>query len=261
MTDLYPRNWMEYLNILQIFLRMMGLFLLLPGFSQDNIPPRVKILFSLVLSLALYPMLKHNIAPLPESLGGLAGIALRESCIGLLMGFASYVTFQGVALAAQFIGTQMGFGAAGLVDPINQSQTSILVALQGWLILMVFFFTDMHHRVLQLFVMSFDVTHQIPVHAFATSEVLTEFIRITGKIFIMAVQMAAPFTLLILATNVAVGILARMLPQMNILLFSFPITILLGLCAIYLVAPEMLYYMENVLSEMLGDMVSMMKMV
>ncbi len=260
MNALYPKDWMSYLSVLQIFLRMLGLFLLMPGFSHNNIPPRVKILFSLVLSLALFPILKSQLAPLPESLAGLGGIALRESAVGLLMGFASYVTFEGVALASQFIGTQMGFGAAGIVDPINQSQTSILVALQGWLILMVFFFTDMHHKVLQLFVMSYDVTAPIS-HDFATTAVLAEFIRITGKIFIMAVQMAAPFTLLILATNVAVGVLSRMMPQMNIMLFSFPVTIMLGLCTIYFLAPDMLSYIENVLGEMLGDMSSLMRVV
>jgi len=261
MKELYPNDLMQYLNVLQVFLRLLGLFLLMPGFSHNNIPPRVKILFALVLSLALYPILKDQIGPLPLSLAGLGGVALRESAVGLLMGFAAYVTFEGVALASQFIGTQMGFGAAGIVDPINQSQTSILVALQGWLILMVFFFTDMHHRVLQVFVMSYDVTGHFAHQDFATAAVLAEFIRITGKLFIMAVQMAAPFTLLIMASNVAVGILSRMLPQMNILLFSFPITILLGLCTIYFLAPDLLAYIENVLYEMLGDMTSMMRIV
>jgi flagellar biosynthesis protein FliR len=69
-----------------------------------------------------------------------------------------------------------------------------------------------------------------------------------GDLFVTAVRMAAPFTLLALASNFAVGVLNRLIPQMNVMLFSFPITILLGLITFYLVAPELLDFIEEMIS-------------
>jgi flagellar biosynthesis protein FliR len=257
--SIYITGWMEYLNIVHVFLRLMGFFLLVPAFSHDNIPGRVKILLAMTVSLALYPMLKPILGPLPESIGGLTAIAIRETVIGFLMGFGGYVTFEAINMASQFLSTQMGFGAAGLIDPQNHTQTSALVSLQGWIVLMVFFFMDMHHTFLELFFSSFQVTAKLGAIDLGSRALLIEFTRVTGKLFVLAVQMAAPFTLLILASNLAVGVLSRLLPQMNIILFSFPITILLGLCTLYLLAPDLLSYLENVLGDAAADMASILK--
>ncbi|NBY19556.1 hypothetical protein EBQ74_04790 [bacterium] len=75
----------------------------------------------------------------------------------------------------------------------------------------------------------------------------------------MAIQMGAPFTLLILACNVVMGVLSRLMPQLNVMLFSFPVTILLGFCALYLLAPDILDYMENLLNLMGENCISLLK--
>ena len=86
-------------------------------------------------------------------------------------------------------------------------------------------------------------------------------VTLTSRLFILAVQMSAPFTFLILVCNVAMGILARLIPQMNLMLFSFPITITLSLGAFYLIAPEMLDYFQMRLSEVAVDVIEVLKTV
>lgn len=260
MSAIFPTSLLSYLNILGIFLRLLGFFMLVPGFSHRTIPPMVKLLLALVVALALYPLLAARLESLPlESLSGLVTLVLRETILGFLMGFVAYLTFEAIHLAAQFIGFQMGFGAAGLVDPVNHSQVSVLVPLTGWVALMVFFLTDMHHNLLVLFVRSFEITHSIELQSFSTLAVAKLLIQKTGELFIVAVKIAAPYTFLVLATNAAVGILSRLLPQMQMLLFVFPVTIFLGICGLYLLAPDLIDYFQGVMDQMGQDVILLLR--
>lgn len=259
MNGLYPQNWLSYLGVLSIFLRFLGLFLLVPAFSHRSVPPLFKILFALVLSLAFYPILKWHLPILPTSVAGLVGLVARETVVGFLMGFVMFITFEGIHLAAQFMGYQMGFGTVGLIDPVNHSQVSVLVPLHGWMALMVFFFTDMHHHVLQLFFMSFEITRDLNASIFANPELVQMVIGISAKLFVIALKIAAPLTVLLLGCNIAIGIVSRMLPQMHVILFSFPLTILLGLTALYIFAPDLIGYFESLILGISGDVLGVLR--
>jgi flagellar biosynthesis protein FliR len=259
MTELYPANWTVYLDIGAIFFRLLGLFLVAPILSHRAIPTMFKVLFALSFSLALYGILKPHLHPLDLSIGGLLGMVVRESAIGLMMGFVASITYEAINLAAHFVGYQMGFGTASLMDPQNSSQVSTLVPLQGWLAVMVFWISDMHHDVMQVFTQSFQVTAHLTSWNMANVEVFQFYVAATAKLFWLAIRLAAPFTLLVLCCQVALGILSRMLPQMNLLLFSFPITILAGLAGLYLLAPEYLAYLEHIFAESTTEMMALVK--
>ena len=259
MTALYPQDWHAYLQVSLVFLRLMGFFLLLPGFSHEAIPSTVKILLGLSLSLAFYPIVQSYLPAFPDTWSGIVAAVLRETTLGLLMGFSAYVTFEAINLAAQFVGYQIGFGTASLVDPQNQSSVSIFVPLHSWIALMIFFFSNMHYDMIRLFVLSFQITHRMQDTLLQNVNLLNYIVALTAKLFVLAVQMAAPFTVLVLSSNVAVGILSRMMPQMNVILFTFPITILLGFATLYLLAPDLMEYLNNVLGLMSSDVMGMLK--
>jgi flagellar biosynthetic protein FliR len=153
----------------------------------------------------------------------------------------------------------MGFGSAGLIGPQNQASVSVLVPLYGWLALMVFFFADMHHNVIKLFVLSFQATRGFQDGVLSNTAVLAQIALLAGKLFVLAVQMAAPFTALVLVVNVALGVLGRTMPQMNIMLFSFPLTMIFGFCAMYLVAPDLLDYMVQVMGDLSGECLNLLR--
>lgn len=259
MTSLYPTDLAAYLDIALVFFRLLGFFLLVPVFSHQAVPATIRLLLALSLSLAIYPVVRPFLGGTPNEVGSLVAAVLRECTVGFLMGFTAYLTFEAIGLAAQFVGYQMGLGTAGLMDPQTQSQVSIWVPLHAWLTLMIFLIGDMHHELLYLLTMSFEVTRQFTFESFLRTGVLNVMLVTTGKLFWIAVQMAAPFTFLILAVNVMVGILSRLMPQMNILLFSFSITILLGFGAMYLVAPELLSFLDGTLGEMSTDVAGVLK--
>jgi flagellar biosynthetic protein FliR len=224
--------------------------MLVPGFSHKTVPVNIRVLLCLSLSLAFYPLVKSSIGSIPETWGGIAMLSLRETGVGLLMGFICYLTYEAIHLAAQIVGYQMGFGTAGLIDPQNQSNESLLVPLHSWLALLVLFSTDMHHQLLKLFLMSYVATQKMQITSFSNQETFRLITQVSGNLFVLAIQMGAPFTLLILSCNAVMGVLSRLMPQLNVMLFSFPITILLGFCALYLLAPEILEYIGNLLGEM-----------
>lgn len=261
MNQLYPADWIQYLDIGAIFFRLLGLFVAAPIFSHRAIPHHFKILFALTFSLALYPVLRSTLTPVDLSVDGLLVMVLRESAVGLLMGFVGTITFEAINLAAHFVGTQMGFGTVGLMDPQNSAQVSTMVPLHSWLAILVFWICDLHHDVLQVFAMSFQVTAQA-VHLDLGSAMLLRFlVTITAKLFWLAIRLAAPFTLLLLCCQVGLGVLSRLLPQMNLLLFSFPITIMAGLAGLYILAPEYLSYLEHILSETSAEMITLVKQI
>ena len=161
MTTLYPPHWQSYLDIFLIFLRLTGFFLLIPGFSHRAVPNSVRILFAMAFSLAIYSLVRGSVVSVTDSVSSLVLASLREVSVGLLMGFAAYITFEAINLGAQFVGYQMGLGTAGLIDPQHQSNESIMVPLHSWLALMMFFIGDFHHEMLRLFVSSFVVTRYL----------------------------------------------------------------------------------------------------
>ncbi len=259
MSIYFPQDWTVLLRIVTVFFRLLGLFIFVPFFSHHTIPNRMRLMLAIALTFALFPLVEKYVAPLPPGVGGLALVVLRESVIGLLLGFTAYLTFESIHLGAQFIGYQMGFGAAGVLDPSHSKEMSVMVPLQGWLALMVFLMADMHHQMIGIFVRSFETT-AIMHHDFGTSlPLLNLIVAKAGGLFLLAIQMAAPFSLVILACNVLMGVLARLLPQMNVLLFSFPVTILFGIAALYIVAPEMLDFFEDRLGGMSADMMEMLR--
>jgi flagellar biosynthesis protein FliR len=259
MTALYPTNPLAYLGILLVFFRLLGLFLFVPGFSHSAIPTPVKVLLALTVSLALHPVVKKHITVNEASIALYFADVIRETVVGLLMGFVAYATFEAINLGAQFVGYQMGLGTLSMLDPDDSAQVSAMVPFQAWIALMVFFASDMHHSVLQLFTESFRVTSGMSTEHFASPALLKFFIGITAKLFGLAIQLAAPITLLILGCNIVIGMLSRMMPQMNILLFSFPITLMLGFTGLYLVAPEFIDTIESMLGEISSEMMQLIR--
>ncbi|MBI1860169.1 MAG: flagellar biosynthetic protein FliR [Deltaproteobacteria bacterium] len=259
MSELYPTDPIQYLGVLTVFLRVLGLFLLVPVFSHKAIPMTVKVILALSFSLALHPVVRPHLETITPNIATLAWTALRETLIGLAMGFVAHLTFEAINLGAHFVGFQMGFGTATLLDPQAGAQVSVVTPFQGWLALLVFLLADFHHGVLIVFVKSFEVTAHLNALVAGHTSALQFLITATGKLFVLSVQMAAPFTFIMLACNILVGLLSRLLPQMNILLFSFPITITLGLGAMYLLAPEMLEYFEQILGDVSGNLVELLR--
>lgn len=215
-------------SFLLILVRVLAFFLALPFIGGPSVPSGAKVAFALSIAAILLPIIPAQIAP--PSIGFLAIGVLGEVLIGLLIGLGVQLIFAAVGLGAEIAGIQMGFGIGGLFNPDLNQETSVIGDFQGTAALLIFLTINGHHTVLQALVRSFDL---VPSLGFYPSKSLLEqLMRLGGGMFALGIKVAIPVTLTLLLANAALGILARVVPQMNIWMFSFPVTVGLGLLVI-----------------------------
>lgn len=222
MIDLAP---LTRLGVLLV--RPGALFLAAPLFGGGYAPPMLKIGLTVVVGAALVPGV-----PLPDGLSpaGLAAVVAREALIGLSLGFAVRVLVGGAEFAGQLAGFQLGFAYASLVDPQTGVRNSILSALYGSMAIVVLFGLDLHHDLLRALVRSFEV---LPAGAGGVDAGLpTVVTRLLGVVFVVGAQLAAPVVIVMLVVELALGLLARAAPTLNLMAQGFPVRLLVGLLSL-----------------------------
>ncbi|HLK11898.1 MAG TPA: flagellar biosynthetic protein FliR [Candidatus Binatia bacterium] len=214
---------------LLVLARIAGLILAAPVFGHTLVPARVRVALAAVLALALAPALPAPAAA-PATLWGLAGALAVESAVGVLLGFTAQLVFAGVALGGQLAGMQMGFGVASLFDPTEQTQVTVVAQWQQLLVLVVFLVLDVHHLLLRALIQSFRL---VPVGTAALgAPTAGGVVTVAGDVFGIAVRLAAPVLVVLLLTNATLGVLARVIPQLNVFVLGFPVNVGAGLVAL-----------------------------
>lgn len=200
----------------------------IPFIGSLAVPHRVRILVVLALTFVLAPVVRISTYPGdPAALG--VGL-LSEGLIGLAMGLGVRVIFAAVEVGAEMVGLQMGMGIANVFDPVSSRQISLIGRFYGMITALIFFLMDGHHAILRALLRSFD---WIPFMGFSPSVTLMDqVVRLGGAVFELGVRVGMPVMAALLLTNLGIGILTRVVPQINALLFSFPVTIGIGLLII-----------------------------
>jgi flagellar biosynthetic protein FliR len=160
-------------------------------------------------------------------LGRFVLLAAGETAIGLVIGFSAQLLFDAVGLAGEMIGTQIGFGIVNVLDPTTNSQVSITSQYLNALALLLFLAINGHHWFLTAAVRSFEV---LPLLGFHPSQGMADMvIMLTANVLVLAVRLSAPVVVTLLLLNVALGLIARTVPQMNVFIVGFPLQIAVGL--------------------------------
>ncbi len=216
-----------YNNVVLLFSRFTGFFLISPLFAQKGIPKSIRLGTALVCSLILAPPLSARHTLNLEGPELLILHILREGAIGYLMGFLFSLLFEAAAFAGQIVGTVMGFSLTELLDPQATSSYPLMARLYSVVACALFLALDLHHPLLRLLYGSFEI---IPPLRFPfTHEVAQTFIAASSLLFKQALAFAAfPLTFL-LALIALFALLARFLP---IFWIGFPLQLLVGLFAI-----------------------------
>lgn len=216
----------QFEKLLLILLRIGGIMTVAPIFGHRNIPVQVRIGLAGLLTLILLPIIPGSEAVFPDGLGSIAVMAAREVTMGLLIGFTAMVLFMGVQMSGHIMGFQMGFMVAEVFDPSSGDNVSLLGQFQFILASLVFLAIDGHHLLINAAAESFMV---IPPGKAVFSGASAEFlIRICIDIFAIALKIGAPMVITLFLTDVALGIIARTVPQMNVFIVGFPLKISAG---------------------------------
>jgi flagellar biosynthetic protein FliR len=226
--------------------RILGLIATAPLFGNLAIPVRVKLGLGVMLTLVIAPTVPPLPAADPMSFGGLL-IMMQELVVGLSMGFAMRIAFAAVEMAGEIAGLTMGFGFATFFDPQTRARTSAIAQFLALLALMIFLALNVHLMMLATLADSFV---SMPVAASpASAQGFRQLTLWGGLIFASGVQLALPIIASLLITNIALGILTRAAPQLNLFGIGFPITLGAGFIVLMLSLPYLATPMEKLLNE------------
>ncbi|MDQ7778497.1 MAG: flagellar biosynthetic protein FliR [Planctomycetota bacterium] len=226
----------DFFAFLLILFRIAGLMLTAPFLGARNIPPQVQIGFSLILALLIFPTVPRAGFVLPENLGVFVVAVLSEMGIGAIIGFVASLFFAAVQSAGMIVDQELGFSLANVLDPVSNEQVSIIGHLKNILALLVFLGINGHHLLLEALTRSFSV---VPLMGLRFSKVLQNLVTVhaAGALFEIAVQLAAPVLVAVFLATVALALVARTVPEMNVFIMGFSIRIAVGFVVLLMFVP------------------------
>ena len=230
--------------------RVLGVITVAPIFGDSAIPNQVKLGFGVMLTLIIAP----TIPTLPQfeifSFQGLL-ILIQQLVIGLAMGFSMRLVFAAVTMAGQLIGMSMGLGFASFFDPQSQGQSTAVSQFLMLLAMLVFLSLDGHLMMVSAIAQSF-VTMPISLDGGGINPMK---IALWGEaVFSAGLLLAMPVIAALLITNMALGVLTRTSPQLNIFGIGFPVTLAIGFFVLALSLQGMLKPIENMIQSGLSNM-------
>ncbi len=225
--NLFQISQSEILAFLVIMVRVGAMMFIFPIFGNKFTPGLVKILFSFVISLVIFPIVRSiAIANVKEEIFTLILLVLSELFIGLLIGLMSRMVFYAVSYCSQIVSFQMGFGIVNVLDPSTQSRVSIINQFQITVVTLLFLITNSHYLFFEALVKSyFEVA---PLQIKLSDDFLKEIITISSTVFKSGIKLASPIAVILLVSNAGFGVMARAVPQMNVFMVSFSVTIGVG---------------------------------
>ncbi|MES2948387.1 MAG: flagellar biosynthetic protein FliR [Pseudomonadota bacterium] len=216
------------------FLRTLAVFTTAPVFSSRAIPIRAKVALAFFVALATQASLPNM--PVvgfndPQALA----VAIQQVGVGLAIGFAVRVVFAAVELAGEVVGFQMGLNFAAFFDPTIGAQSSAVARFFGQMTSLLFLAMNGHLMVLFAITRSF---HSFPMDQnFLQTLAQMKLQRLGSDLFASALWIALPMVGMLMFANLALGIVSRVAPQMNIFAVGFPITLVVGLIGIAVTLP------------------------
>jgi len=220
--------------ILWPFLRVLAVFTSAPIFSSRAFPVRARIALALLIAFAAQPSLPNQ--PLINLNGPEAwGAVMQQVGIGLIIGFVVRLVFASFELAGEVVGFQMGLNFASFFDPSMNAQSSAAARFFGYMASLLFVVLNGHLLVLMVVIRSFEV---FPVNQnFLEALSLMKLYSLGGELFASGFWIALPIVGMLMFANLALGIVSRVAPQMNIYSVGFPITLAVGLIGMTVTLP------------------------
>lgn len=221
-----------------IFVRVSSILMTAPFFGSEFFPTQIKLFFAIVLTVMLYPVIPLQGAYIPAdaTLIELVIAVIQEIMVGVTMGLVGQVIFGGVQLGGQFISIKVGLGFANIVDPLTQDQSALITQLFTIFGVILFLGINGEHMYIQALHRSFEI---VPIGEVYPHQTVPVFMEFAGQIFIIGVQLAAPFIIVLFLLDLSFAIFARIMPRANVFFIALPMKVLIGITMVLLVTPNL----------------------
>jgi flagellar biosynthesis protein FliR len=209
-----------------VFARIGAMVMLLPGFGETNIPVRIKLAIALALTLIILPLHRAAYHVDMQSMAPLMVLLVHEIVIGVVLGATARVTLSALQVAGSVIAQQLGLGFVTAVDPTQGQQGLLIGNFLTILGLTLLFATDTHYLVIAALNDSYAIF--APGELMPSGDIASLATRAFAAAFKIGAQLAAPFLVFGLVFNMGLGVLARLMPQMQVYFVGVPLSILAG---------------------------------
>ena len=234
------------------FARIGTMIMLLPGLGELSVPPRVRLTVALVLTAVIMPLHRSTYQIDLQAPGPVLMMLGQELFVGAVLGLTARLTISALQVAGSVIAQQMGLGFVTAVDPTQGQQGVIVGNFLSVLGITLIFAFDLHHLVIGALNDSYTLFRpgDVPI----IGDVAALLSRTVASAFRIGVQLAAPFLVFGLLFNLGLGVLSRLMPQMQVFFVGMPLSILVGFLILFLVVGAMMItfidYVEVVLREL-----------
>jgi flagellar biosynthetic protein FliR len=223
-------DWLPNTAFLYIllFTRIGAILMLMPALGEDMIPARMRLSFALAFTLVVYPLLSPTMPAMPDDVIDIIALIFHELAIGIVLGAIARITVMATQVAGAIIAFQTGLSTAMAADPTQTGiQGAVFGSFLSFLGMVLIFATDLHHMALAA---TYDSYIVFPLDApLMFDDAAQMAIRTVASAFTIGIQMSAPFIVFGLVFNLGAGILARLMPAMQVFFVLMPANIMVGL--------------------------------
>ncbi|NMB83644.1 MAG: flagellar biosynthetic protein FliR [Ignavibacteria bacterium] len=235
----------DFIVLLLVFLRISAMFVAAPIFGHKAIPPQIKLGLSLIVAYIVFLTIDKSSVSFELNLASLVVYSLKEIITGLIMGYILNFVFWGISFAGHLIGFDMGLMFAEVLNPFEESQNNVVGEILFFATVMLFLIINGHHYIITGLVASFKA---IPLAKFTINEpVYHLLIKYAFTIFTIAIKIASPILVAFFLVHLAEGIIARVIPNIQIFFVSQPLKIGLGVTMIITLIPFYIYAIKSLL--------------
>jgi len=209
-----------------IFARVSSLIMLMPGFGEVTVPANVRLAFALAMCLVLAPVIGPKLPHAPEELGAMLGMLVSEIAVGLLLGGVMRILMSALTTAGQIAGLETGLSFAQMADPTQGQAGEIIAVFLGLFGVTMVFATDLDHVLIASMAGSYQAF--APGHFPLLGDSAALAMKNFSDAFRIGVQIAAPLLLAGLVFRIGLGVLSRLIPQIQVFFVALPLQVLGG---------------------------------
>jgi flagellar biosynthetic protein FliR len=234
------------------FARVGAMVMLLPGIGEQTMPSRVRLGIALMLTAILLPAHQKAYAIDLKAIGPVLVLLFQEIIVGAVLGLTARLAISALQVTGSVIAQQLGLGFVTAVDPTQNEQGVLVGNFLALLGVALVFATDMHHLVIAAMNDSYLIFQpgELPLMGDAAQHIT----RIVATAFRIGIQLSAPFLVFGLLFNLGLGILSRLIPQMQVFFIGLPLSIILGLLLLLIVIGTMMGTFVDYLNGVLSDL-------
>ena len=258
MIDIFNLPLFLVLNFFLVFTRISSILFFGPVFNSKVIPARVKIGLGFLIAIIVFPFVKKiNFDIEKLNIISYFSLILLEVTVGIIIGLMSTFIFAAIQTAGQLIGFSMGLAIANVFDPITNEQVSEISHLQNIFALWIFLLLNGHHIFIKACVHSFEF---IPLAGFyLKNSFFSMLVKSGGEIFLIAVKIGAPMLFALFVVDLSFGIIARLAPQVNIMIVGMPVKIFVGFLFMMMSMPLFVYMFKTLFASFMKEVFLLIK--